>query len=722
MNPKLVHGASWYPECWSRAVLEQDIRLMREVGINVVRIGEFCWAAVEPAEDEIDISLFAAIIEQLYASGIETVMCTPTPTPPVWLTHGHPERCYVDHSGTVMGHGARQHICMNHPYFRQRAAILTERLAQKLAPLPGLIAWQLDNEFKAHVSECMCGTCRTLWHSWLERRYGSIGRLNEAWGTAVWSQTYQRFDQVPQPGPAPFLHNSSLETMYRLFSMEALAEFADEQAAIIRRYSAAPITHNSSVAFHVDNERLFKHLDFASYDTYASQENQHAYLLNCDLWRNFKPGQDFWVMETSPSYAASLQSYAVPHPNGYLKAEAVAAYALGAGAFCYWLWRQQRAGSEQTHGSILSAWGEPAVGYANVLETEQARRAIEPVMLATRPVRAEVAITYSDRAKAFLATEPHRKLNYRGLLGDFYRRILQLGLHRDLLPEGGSLTGYKLLFTPFVHYVSPEYTQRALEFAAVGGIWIVGPLTGGRTGEHTIHEQAGLGELERLAGVRTKYIYPMEGTGTVGKAFGVSAPLSLWSAVFEPLPEGEVGLEASGVRTDGASELDSGGSTSADGESGLDTIGISAGGAGELDSSDRTSTGGESGEDGTKVMGVITEGLTPGLAFVTERPYGKGAIVMLGSLPSGTEGDLLLQKLIDHYAAQAGVTLRSDVTPGTVVCPRRGAEGDVWTIVNMDGNGGSLTLPRSGEDAITGLPVSAGPLTLGAYEYKLIRL
>lgn len=96
-----------------------------------------------------------------------------------------------------------------------------------------------------------------------------------------------------------------------------------------------------------------------------------------------------------------------------------------------------------------------------MLEANQARREIEQIMLSTRPLRADVAITYSDRTKAYLATEPHRKLNYRSLLGDFYKRILHMGIHRDLLPEGGDLTGYKLLFTPFVHYLSPEYVQSA---------------------------------------------------------------------------------------------------------------------------------------------------------------------------------------------------------------------------------------------------------------------
>ncbi|MBD0378754.1 beta-galactosidase [Paenibacillus sedimenti] len=659
MNRKLYHGAAYYPELWDADVIEQDIKIMKETGINVVRIGEFAWSKMEPEEGQINIGFFTDMISQLYENGIETVMCTPTPTPPIWFSYDHPERMFVDGQGTVMGHGSRQHACTNNAYFREKAAVITEHIARAVGHLPGVIGWQLDNEFKAHVAECMCQTCKTLWHGWLEERYGTIGQLNEAWGTHIWSEYYHRFEQVPQPAPAPFLHHSSLRTMYQLFSMEKIAEFADEQAAIIRKYSDAPITHNSSVAFHVDNERLFKNLDFASFDTYASSTNTPAYLINCDLWRNFKKGRAFWIMETSPSFSASLESYAAPHPNGYLKAEAVAAYALGAEAFCYWLWRQQRTGCEQPHGSVISAWGKPTVGYTNVLEVEQARKEIESVLLATIPAQAELAITYSDRSKAYLKTEPHQKLNHRGLVTAFYERFLTLGIHRDLIPEGADLDGYKLLFTPFIHYLSPDYINRAQQFVEKGGIWVVGPLTGGRTEHHTIHTDAALGQLEQLAGVETLYTYPMDGTNSIGRAFGESAPLGMWSAVFET-------KEAAAV-------------------------------------------------------GIIEEGLAPGKAFITEQKYGKGKIVMLGSMPMGEEGDMLLKKLIGHYAGEAQLSLRTNVTQGTIVAPRVGDGYTVWVIVNMDGHGGSVTISQEGYDLLKQQPLFPGKLEIGKYEYRLIQ-
>jgi len=657
---KLYHGAAWYPELWDEEVLKQDIELMQATGINVVRIGEFAWSVIEPEEGKYDLSLFVKVIGWLHESGIDTVMCTPTPTPPVWYSHRHPERMYVDERGTVMGHGSRQHACTNHPDFRRKAAAITEEIARAVGRLPGLVAWQLDNEFKAHVAECMCAACLRQWHEWLERRYGTIEKLNEAWGTKIWSEYYWSFEQVPQPGPTPFLHNSSLRTMYQLFSMERIAEFAEEQAAIIRRYSDAPITHNSSIAFHVDNERLFRNLDFAAYDTYASSDHHDAYLINCDLWRNMKRGRPYWIMETSPSFGGSLVSYGKPHPNGYLRAEAVAAYALGAEAFCYWLWRQQRAGSEQPHSSVISAWGKPTVAYRNVRQVEEARKQLEPAIVATRLKRADVAITYSDRAKAYLRTEPHRGLNHRGLITSFYSMFLKMGIHRDLIPEGADLDGYRLLFTPFLPYVSDEFLERVDAFVRRGGIWVAGPLTGGRTGEHTIPTDAGLGAaLEKLAGVETLYTYPMDQTGTKGRAFGIEAELTSWSAVFRP-------VEAEAV-------------------------------------------------------GVLVDGLCPGEAFITERRLGVGKVVLIGSTPIGEEGSRLWGELINHYATEAGVAVRTDVTPGTIVAQRRGDDHELWIIVNMDGAGGRVTLPSGGVDVVTNEPVEPGPLSVGRYEYRAIR-
>lgn len=43
---KLYHGACYYPELWDEETIQQDIDIMREVGVNVVRIGEFALSVI----------------------------------------------------------------------------------------------------------------------------------------------------------------------------------------------------------------------------------------------------------------------------------------------------------------------------------------------------------------------------------------------------------------------------------------------------------------------------------------------------------------------------------------------------------------------------------------------------------------------------------------------------------------------------------------------------
>ncbi|WP_143316763.1 beta-galactosidase [Clostridium sp. HBUAS56017] len=659
---KLYHGAAFYPELWDEKTIKEDIRLMKKTGINIVRVGEFIWSKLERNEGEVDISYLKYILDLLYRNDIEVIMCTPTPTPPIWFTHNHEERLHVDSKGRKMVHGSRQHVCTNNEKFRKASRNIVENIAKEVGKHPAIALWQLDNEFKCHISECFCETCKEEWHKWLEKRYVTIDNLNKKWGTLIWSELYQSFNQVPQPFEStPFIHNSSLSTMYRIFHREKIAEFASEQADIIRKYSKTTITTNAGLGFTTDNELLFENLDVAGYDTYASHETPHVFTLNCDIWRNIKKGKNYWLLETSTSHTGALDRHAEVHPNGYLASEAVATYALGGEGFIYWLWRQQPYGCEQSHSAVISAWGKPSVGYKNVLEVERARKRVEEFMINTEYTQAELAVAYSDMAKTFLLTESHKKDQYRGLITDFYNNVLKTGIHRDMIPEGFSLDGYKLLITPFMYYLSPEYFERAKKFVEEGGVWIVGPLTGGRTKEHTVNIDAALGKnLEELAGVETLYTYPMENSGATGEAFGEKAPLKLWSAVFKL--------------------------------------------------------------NGAKAIGILKGGITDGEAFITENKVGKGKVIMLGSLPYGEDGDRMLQKMIDYYAKEVNIYVRAEVSEGTISIPRHDDENIYEVVVNMDGKGGNVLIPIEVFDVLEKVNIPKGELRLGRYEYKILKL
>ena len=70
----MIIGAAYYPEHWEKARWAQDIALMKDMGLNAVRMGEFGWSVIEKEEGNYDFSLYEEVIELLAESGISTIM------------------------------------------------------------------------------------------------------------------------------------------------------------------------------------------------------------------------------------------------------------------------------------------------------------------------------------------------------------------------------------------------------------------------------------------------------------------------------------------------------------------------------------------------------------------------------------------------------------------------------------------------------------------------
>lgn len=663
---KLWHGVCYYPELWPVEDIARDIAEMKKLGINVIRIGEFTWSTLEPREGKISTQFMREVMDKFHAADIAVVFCTPTPTPPVWLTHGHPDRLFVNADGERLIHGARQHVSYEHPAVRKACFRIVEALAKDLGDHPALIAWQIDNELKCHVAEDFSPAAIAAWHKWLQKRYVTIERLNEDWGTHMWSTHYQSFEQVPAPLKTPFLHNASLSTAYRLFNRESIAEFSDLQCDIIRQYSKAPITHNTNPAFNVSHERLFKNLDFTAYDAYPSSKEWQALVFRSDMYRAAKPGRPFWLMETSVSHNGWLGNHSAMHPDGFLKAEAVLVYGLGGEGVNYWLWRQQRSGAEISHSAVMSSWFKPTTGYAQVKQVEAARKQLEPLMIASKPLVPEIAVTWSDHARAMIETEamdkePGFPETYGGLVQLWHGLLFEQGYHRDVRFEGATLEGLKLLITPAMPYVSEEFLQRVIAFVKAGGVWLIAPGTGTRTREHTVHTDSGMGLLDAVAGVETQYVFPLTATGITGTAGDKTLNFTGWCAAV----------------------------TAATSD--------------------------------TKVLGTLNSPLVPGTAFLTERRLGKGKVVLLSAHPTGDEGKVFIKNLIQGYAQALNIATPFVATQGTVVCPRVDKQGKhLWVIINMDGVGGTVSIPANTRDAITGQIVATTQLQLGAYEWRVV--
>ena len=65
----MLLGVDYYPEQWDPALMDADMDVIREMGGDTIRIAEFSWHLMEPAEGQYDFSFFDRVIAK--AKGCE---------------------------------------------------------------------------------------------------------------------------------------------------------------------------------------------------------------------------------------------------------------------------------------------------------------------------------------------------------------------------------------------------------------------------------------------------------------------------------------------------------------------------------------------------------------------------------------------------------------------------------------------------------------------------
>ena len=96
---KLWYGAAYYDEYMPEERSEKDMQMMREAGMNVIRIAESTWASEEPEEGVFDFTHVTRTIEAAARYDISVIVGTPTYAVPPWLAAKHPDILAVTENG-----------------------------------------------------------------------------------------------------------------------------------------------------------------------------------------------------------------------------------------------------------------------------------------------------------------------------------------------------------------------------------------------------------------------------------------------------------------------------------------------------------------------------------------------------------------------------------------------------------------------------------------------
>lgn len=519
--PGLSYGGDYNPEQWPEQIRLEDVELMRQAGVNALSVGIFSWAWLEPAEGRYDFGWLDDVMNNLASAGIKVALATATAAPPAWLVAKHPEILPITAGGTTLGPGSRRHYSPSSGIYRSYAAKMTRALAERYKGHPALALWHVDNELGCHVSEFYGPEDIAAFRNWLEERYGSIDALNDAWGTAFWSQRYGGFSEILPPGPAPTTLNPTQQLDFKRFGSWALIDFYSMLTRVIHEVTPdVPTTTNlmaSSATKDMDYFDWARSLDVIANDHYlvAADNERHIELaFSADLTRGIAGGKPWMLMEHSTS-AVNWQARNLPKTPGEMARNSLGHVARGSDAVMFFQWRQSKAGSEKFHSAMLPHGGTDTRVWREVVQLGGALKSLAPVQGSRVEARTAIIFDYEAWWASELDSHPSADVHYLDLLRAFHRSLFLRGITADIVHPGADLSGYDLVLVCTLYLVTDAAAANIAAAAQRGATVLVSYFSGIVDGNDAVRLGGYPGAFRELLGITTEEFHPLPELGTV---------------------------------------------------------------------------------------------------------------------------------------------------------------------------------------------------------------
>ncbi|WP_422749877.1 beta-galactosidase [Micromonospora sp. WMMD1219] len=613
------YGADYNPEQWPEQTWAEDVELMRRAGVNLVSVGIFSWALLQPTPERYVFDWLDRAIDLLHDGGISVDLATATASPPPWLAHRHPETLPRRADGTVLWPGGRQAYCPSSPVFRDHSLALVEAVARRYARHPAVVLWHVSNELGCHNVHCYCDVSAEAFRGWLRERYGDLDSLNAAWGTAFWSQRYHDWAEVNPPRTAPTFANPTQQLDFLRFSSDEQRAQLRAERELLNRIVPQSVTTNFMIGTgikYLDYHSWASDVDVVANDHYltaADPQPQVNLALAADHTRGVAGGAPWLLMEHSTS-AVNWQPRNVAKTPGQMRRNSLAHVARGADGVLFFQWRASRAGAEKFHSALVPHAGPDTKVFREVCRLGADLRALAEVRGSR--VDADVAILFDYEAwwGAELDSHPSVDVTYTDRSAALHAALWRAGVTADVVHPSADLSRYRLVVVPTLYLVRDADADALRRFVEAGGTAAVTYFSG-IVDEHDHIRLGGYpGAFRDLLGVRVEEFFPLRAGETVRLDDGARA--DVWTEWLHA--------------------------------------------------------------EGAEVLAAYTDGPLPGVPALTRNAVGAGAAWYVGTRLDDDATDRLVARLL----AETGVRPPVDAPAGVEVVRRRSADRSWLFVVN----------------------------------------
>lgn len=670
----LLLGVDYYPDQTPETLWEEDCRMMAELGFTNVRIAEFAWALMEPAEGKFDFAWLKRAVDVLHKHKIAVILGTPSAAPPPWLSAKYPDIVEVNEKGERLHPGGRRFTCPTNQVYRRLSLIIATEMARTFANSPGVIGWQIDNEFTLGSSQrCYCNFCQAGFQSWVRSKYGSLDKVNQTWGTVFWSQTYTDFSQIPVPLPSGGDPNPGLALDYDRYQSYANVSFQQEQLDMLRKTCPKHFvtTNNVGLVDTINMPDLYRNLDFVAFDNYPSffdmlmaQQGRpgstafvsSAIPLGHDLARSAKGGKPFMIMEEQSGKAG--QSTFSPQPEkGQVRLWTYQAIAHGAMGVNYFRWDTATFGAEEYWHGVLNHDRSKSPAYDEIRQGTKELKALGREVLYSNYVADSALLFDYDSSWALKIQPGHFRLAYLDQITSWYGAISGSHSGIDIVAPENDLSTYKIVFAPVAYVVSEKQAASIRSYVQGGGMFVTNFRLGAKTESSQMVRTPLPGLLKDVMGATVADYVPIysakNGVKFSSALAGPDSECSLWMDVLQPT--------------------------------------------------------------GAEVLASYTMGSHAGEAAITINSFGKGKAVYIGPDLDAAS----LARVLQRFSGMAGVKPPFEAPAGVEVTVRKSGNKQWVFVLNHTSAIQSVNVPGAVTDLLTGESLT-GKIELAGYGVRVL--
>jgi beta-galactosidase len=496
--PMLESGARAKKEIWRR-----DIRQIKALGFNAVRTW-IDWATGEPREHEYHFENLDVILELAEEEGLKVFLQVYMDSAPRWVGAKYPDSLFVSSNGEAIVPESSPGYCLDHPGVRKADLAFYAALAGHVRRSPAFVGWDLWSEphvinwanptYIPNPEFCFCRNTVAKFRGWLEKKYGTLEKLNAAWyrGYTAWSEVepgrlstiLSYTDYIDWKTFIADKLGGDLRDRYLAVKQAAPDRVATSHAAGVGLFSSPHYWEGQS-----DDWTMARQVDYYGTSFYP----KHSAFVDRDpAWRGalldftrsfgYAGGRGgFYIGELQGGFGTVALNVSPTVTPGDVRMWAWSALARGAKGINFYAWYPMSSGYEsggfglnQLDGTITER-ARAAGAIARTVDRNQA------LFLAARPPQAEAAVIYNPlvhfvggRQRAAVTGGP------QGEVAGIERDSL-LGVYRALFPRSVPLDyvhiaeisetvlkPYKLVILPYP-LMLPEAAAPVLRRYVEGG-------------------------------------------------------------------------------------------------------------------------------------------------------------------------------------------------------------------------------------------------------------